>query len=301
MTQTCSCGRDHDGTGFICNPCSKALEIALGNVAAYWADLDTVKGRQTRYRAPSGARPNETPPVIDARFAALEWVTIIDEASQWVTFEPRIPAGTALVDAVRNTVATWTRLVMDGRPVIHGPMHAACLHTSCSTIRRSRLPADNVSACCVYLLGHVDWIRGKDWAPQILDELDHLELQLQRIVDRPADRWYAGPCDGCERDLYAKVGAKMVDCDDCDRVYDIAVRRAALLVEAEDRLVNATELARAVSWLGTEPLNPMKVRVWAHRGRIVAKGHEERSGKILPLYRVGDALDLMATDTKKAG
>lgn len=283
MSNTCACGRPADNAA-ICTGCAKALEIALGNISAYWADLDTVKGRQTRYGGTGGRSGTEKPLPVDLRFLG-----------PWED-------GSMLQEATKNTIATWARVAMEAKPMLAGPTHAACLHVSCSIGRRSRWPADTVASCCLYLLGHADWIRTQHWAPEILDELDDLEAQLRRMVDRPADKWFAGPCDICKRDLYAKVGAKTVECNDCDRVYDIAVRRAALLAEAEDYLANATELARAVSWLGSEPLTAARVWKWAERGRITAKQHVEIRGRQIPQYRIGDALDLLAIDTtKKAG
>jgi len=279
----CTCGQPANDA-YICSSCCTAMEIALGNISAYWADLDTVKGRQTRYGGSGGGRGGEKPLPVDLRFLGV-----------WED-------GSMLQEATKNTIGTWARVVLEERSVLAGPAHVACLHVSCSIARRSRPPRDDVASCCRYLLGHADWIRTKDWAPEILDELDALEAQLRRIVDRPADKWFAGPCDGCDRDLYAKVGAKSVDCKECDRVYDIAIRRAALLAEAEDYLANATELARAVSWLGSEPLTAARVWKWAERGRITVKGHQEIRGKQIPQYRIGDALDLLAIDTtKKAG
>jgi len=301
VSHLCSCGKPVNGAA-ICTDCTKALEIALGNISAYWADLDNVKGRNTRYGDRNGGASFEKPLLMDARFAALEWVTIIDEATEQVSWTPRVPAGTALTDAVKSTIATWTRTVMDERPVLYGPVHATCLHLSCSQARRSKWPTDTVTGCCRYLLGHADWIRGKEWAPDMLDELDHLEQRLSNLVDRPADKWYAGPCDGCERDLYAKAGAPSVTCEDCDRPYDVTARREWLLREAHDRYATASELARAVSWLGTEPLTAERVRKWAERGRITARGSVTIRGRELPTYLVGDAVALLAQDTRpKAG
>ena len=297
----CGCGKPVDGA-FICTSCSKALEIALGNISAYWADLDNVKGQATRYGERNGARSLEKPLGIDPRFAGLEWVMRIDEVTQGVTWEPKIPPGAALVDLAKNTVATWTRVVMEAREPLSGPVHVSCLHVSCSTIRRSKWPTDTVTGCCRYLLGHADWIRTQHWAGDILDELDHLEAQLKRMVDRPADKWFAGPCHGCERDLYAKEGAAVVTCHECDREYDVAARRLWLLEMAHERLFTAAELARALSWLGSEPLTGERVRKWAQRGRIVHAGHVTVRGRQTPTYRLADAAALLAEDSRpKAG
>ena len=74
-----------------------------------------------------------------------------------------------------------------------------------------------------------------------------------------------------------------------------------LLVLAAGRLVahrqpdqhvsTATELARAVSWLGADYLTTDRVRQWASRGRLVTRGHSLDGH---PMYRVGDAIDLLS-------
>lgn len=113
-------------------------------------------------------------------------------------------------------------------------------------------------------------------------------------VDLPPERWYAGPC-ACGTDLYALNRSGPVECRGCGTTYDVSQRRDWLLGEAEDRLLNAADLARAVSWLGAEPLTPGRVRKWASRKRILARGHDGAH----PLYRVGDAIDLLAEDTRR--
>jgi hypothetical protein len=294
QVSNCTCGNPAHGA-FICSTCAKALEIALANISAYWQDLDNVRAKLVRYGDQAG-RTREHPLPIDARFAGSYWV---ESNGEWVS---KVSEGTALMDATRNTVVTWVRVVMDHHPVVTGPVCAKpCLHVSCSTTRRSHPPADNIPSCCNYLLGYADRARVMEWGPEMLDEMDDLEAQLRRLVDRPADRWFAGPCDQCARDLYAKTGAAEVACRECDLIYDVNDRRTWLLGQAEDRLVNATMLARAVSWLGAVPLTAARVWKWAERDRILVKGHETRGGRELPLYRIGDALDLLATDSQKAG
>ena len=300
MSHECICGRPLAGDA-ICGGCSRSLQIALGNISSYWRDLDTVRARQTRY-GDAGGRRGEAPLTMDARFAGAQWVEANNRLTGIRELQLHIPNGTALMDAVKNTIAAWTRIVMDDKPVIHGPTHPACLHITCSQARRSHLPADTIPSCCLYLLGHADWIRTQHWAPEILDELQHIEGKLRSIVDRPAGKWFAGPCDTCERDLYARVGAASVDCVDCDLVYDVGARREWLLEQAQDRLLTASELSRAVSWLGTEPLTAARVWKWAERKRIVARGTAIHRGNEIPTYLVSDAIDLMAQDARpKAG
>lgn len=174
---TCQCGRPIDGAT-LCKKCKHTLEVALANIAAYYADLDTLRARQVRY-GNSGPmrRGGETPAGMDLRFARKGDASEIEHDT-------------------RNTITTWARHVMEQHPEVHGPTCSShCLHVSCSKIRRSRYPADTVGSCCAYLLRWADWLRVDEAGPEILDELLDLERRLRRLVDRPADRWYAGKCD----------------------------------------------------------------------------------------------------------
>lgn len=283
MNQECVCGRPA-GSSAICGDCSQKLQIALGDISSYWCDLDTVKARQTRYGDSGGGRGGEKPLPVDARF--LSW-----DAD-----------GSRLQEAVKNTMGTWARTVLDERPTLNGPTHDTCLHVSCSIIRRSRPPRDDVASVCRYLLGHADWIRTQHWAPEILDELTDLAGQLRRMVDRPAEKWFAGPCDHCKRDLYAKTGAAVVECKECQVTYDVQERRGWLLDQINDQLFTAAEIARAVSWLGSDPLTPERIRTWAARKRITSHGTTLVKGRWMPTYRVSEVTLLLAQDSRpKAG
>ena len=286
MSHECICGRPLAGDA-ICSGCAQTLQVALGNISSYWRDLDTVRARQTRYGDAGGRTGAEKALPVDLRF--LDWDG----------------DGSRLQEAVRSTVVTWTRVVLEERPIMEGPTHPACLHVSCSRTNRSRPPADNIPACCVYLLGHADWVRSQHWAPEILDELVDVEKQLKRMVDRPRDNWYAGPCSECAKVLYAEVGAFEVKCGDCNLTFPVRDRRAFLLKDAEDRLVPAALLARAVSWLGENPLTSAKVRLWGHRKQITVREYVIPIGEVgpvcnlRPLYRLGDALDLLALGDRR--
>lgn len=279
----CICGRPA-GSSAICSDCSHKLQTALGDISSYWRDLDTVKARQTRYGGSGGGRGGEKPLPVDVRFLGI-----------WED-------GSMLQEQVLNTVGTWGRLVMEERPEITGPTHDTCLHVSCSVLRRSRKPRNDVAAYCRYLLGHADWIRTQHWAPEILDELTDAAGQLRRMVDRPAEKWFAGPCDVCKRDLYAKTGAAVVECKECQLTYDVQERRGWLLDQINDQLFTATEIARAVSWLGSDPLTPERIRTWAARKRITSHGTTLVKGRWMPTYRVSEVTLLLAQDSRpKAG
>lgn len=280
----CQCGRPVDGAS-ICRECSHALQIALGDISSHWVDLDTVKARQTRYGGTGGGRGGEKPLPVDARF--LGW-----EAD-----------GSRLQDAVKNTIGTWGRLVMEQRPEFAGPTHDACLHVSCSTLRRSRTPRSDVPAYCRYLLGHADWIRTQMWAPEILDELTYTAEQLRRMVDRPADKLFAGYCTECDLALHAKIGAPQVKCTGCEKSFSVEATRDQMWVEAQDQLGTAAEISRAISWLGQVPLTADRIYKWVERKRLPQRGHITYRGREVPIYRIGDVAALVeASDNQqKAG
>ena len=148
----------------------------------------------------------------------------------------------------------------------------------------------------MWLLGRVDRLRVHSTAATMYRQIMEPVEKARYMIDRPPDRWYAGPCD-CGHELYAQTGQPVVECV-CGRRYEMRARREWLLAAAEDRLAPAPVIARAINWLGEKPLTPSLIRVWANRGRLLAKGHEPygEEGGERPLYRVGDVLDLLARD-----
>jgi ribosomal protein L37AE/L43A len=211
--------------------------------------------------------------------------------------------GTRLQDAVKNTVATWARVVLDERPVLEGPTHPTCLHVTCSRLNRSRPPRDDVASVCRYLLGQADWIRSQHWAPEILDEMVYAAEQLRRMVDRPADREYIGRCDECNETLYRRPQAAKAQCRHCGAEYiDAAERRAAVMDALNDRCLTAAEIELAFTDIGNTPLTAARVRKWAQRDRIKVRGHVTVRGREHPTYLVADVADLLEAESRqKAG
>lgn len=291
--QTCPCGQPTTGTT-LCATCRETLEIALANIAAYYAELDTVRAKQTRYGSgsPSGIG-REIPLPLDDRFTD-------PDHDHW-----RIQADT------QNTLTTWARIVLEETRTVHGPACAhPCLHVSCAAVRRGQdRPTDDPASCCRYLTRHLNRITSAPYADEILDELTNLEHRLQRIIDRPADRWYAGICSApasgatCTAELYARTDRGAIKCPTCGTAHDIAARRAFLLNEAEHMLVTASEAARAVvvwsDYARGENRLVKRIGAWRDRNRITVRGHISEFGVDRPLYRLGDVLDLLSEDATR--
>lgn len=155
-----------------------------------------------------------------------------------------------------------------------------------------------------WLLGRLEQLRHHAYAETMHHEILTPVEKARWLIDRAPDRWYAGPCVVCTRDLYAETGHSQIQCEDCGASYDVHARRAKLLKAAADHLANAATIARAVTWLGEEPVTPKRIGMWAHRKRLVARGHEPYpSGtdptRTRPLYRVGDVLELLGQEARR--
>lgn len=168
-------------------------------------------------------------------------------------------------------------------------------------------PAD-VTVEARWLLARLDRLVGSPLVVEFDRDVARVIAALRSAVDRPADRWYAGPCDtaGCVEEtfdvddagrtvrrlqptqMYADPELQVVKCRRCGTSYDVEARRAWLLDAAQDTLAHAELIGRAAPALGVD-ITPAAVRGYADRGRIVAHGTDLRGR---PLYRVGDVIDV---------
>jgi LSD1 subclass zinc finger protein len=151
-------------------------------------------------------------------------------------------------------------------------------------------PADDLASMARWLTQRHHALTRHPAADEAHGEITSAVRQAERAIDRRAERWYAGRCGDCDTDLYARPGAAMVRCAACPAEYDVDDRRQELLAAAEDTLAGAALIAQALTSLG-QPVTPERLRQWAHRGRIVAHGADQRGRA---LYRVGDVIEVLA-------
>lgn len=283
----------------LCERCTKTLAVALVNVAAYYDDLATVSGKQARYgssAATKGSVGKEQPLPADGRFLDVKGDGTQVRYDTWAT------------------VVAWARVIMEEQPEVPGPACRECLHLSCAQIRRRRWPRNTIRSMIAYFDRQWRYVVRTEWVGTFLDEMLDCENRMRRLVDRPADRWYAGKCsamldeigDLCPTELYALEGKPTVECRSCGAVHDVAKRRDFLLAEAEDYLVTATEAARALlSWTdydGTETKMVDRIRKWRDRDQLDVADVTSLSGRDRHLYRLGDIRTLLvksAQDTQK--
>jgi hypothetical protein len=292
---TCDlCARPVDGTAYVCSPCADRVRDDLLHLAELAGEVEAAILKLVRYGSGGGGSGERPVPWDDVR---------AERAA-----------------AVGNTVATWARHVAESRGLVvevPGPPRPAgplcfhgqalplldrakppCAHSSCGQIgtRRSHLGVA-IAASWLAEHGQLEWLRHQREAAEAMTDLREAAREVERIVDRPRDRWYAGPCwadlpseERCEVELYAVPGARTVRCPECKTEHDAAARKQWLLDEARDALVHAELMARALTALGVEDVTPARVRGMARHGRLVAKGVNSAGD---PTYRVGDVLDVI--------
>jgi hypothetical protein len=173
---------------------------------------------------------------------------------------------------LRSLLVTWCRLIADERG--------------------RQLPEDNPAAIARWMLNHVQWLRHHRAGSEAVEELTMAVAQVRRIIDRPAERIYAGPCADCGQDMYGKPGATSVECRPCGVSYDVAEMVAWMQHEARQRLVTAKEAIILLGRFGL-PLSQKTIEKWRQRERLFAHP-EPRDG--VSLYRFDDIWRLMVGD-----
>lgn len=313
MTEVlCACGKPTGGA-WLCQQCQQTLRWALVNVATYYVDLGTVARKETRYGADGGFTKGpvgkDQPLVVDMRFAS---------GPVSVTPEPdgrrrSMPEGGRLRWDAWHTIVMWAGTVMADQRPLTGPACEKCKHMTCAQVRRRVWPDQRSTTSLVaYLCRQFDYVVRSEWAPQLLDEMLHLEKRLKRMVDRNRDRMYLGVCtnvltaavilgglDVCPGSVYALEGDPTGKCDECAKEYDVASSRAGLEAELDAMLMTAADIARSATYLG---LNADRERVrkrinqWHTRGVIEAKGQDENGKPRFPYGEVRARLYAEFTD-----
>lgn len=271
--QTCSvegCDRPVPDTSFVCPRCGDRLGQLLDAVPGIGDDLDDVIRRQVRFAESHGGRSQERP-------------------------LPYNPAASESKAVLVGTLTFWAAAV--------------------SEQRGHPMPDVTLAALGPYLAGSVPWLRAQAAGPDAFDEITTAVRQARSVTDRPAERRYAGPCtagvpmyspvDGaelgyereCGTDLYAREQGDTVTCPECGTEYPLAERRAWLLEQADDQLLPARELARAIDGLGV-PLTAAVVAGLKRRGRIIPHGTTP-DGR--DLFRVGDVRAVVQANAARRG
>lgn len=231
--------------------------------------------------------------------------------------------------SVRNTLTTWARGISEARgmPVWIGARigpvcsrSPACAHPSCGQILGELAGQPTLGEIAAWILNpidrHVEWIRHQRAASEVADEIGYAVRIMRQAIDRPGERWYAGPCGDdsvaqrvvaavfgtpspCREELYALPYAETVTCRECGAEYDLAERREWLLNSTADHFAHASLIAQALPALGI-PGEPAKlaarIRTAGSRGRLIVRWRDPLGR---PQYRIGDVVDLIRDDAAR--
>lgn len=249
--QTClvtGCGRPVLDA-FVCSTCGAQLEADLGDIIDHAEALDDALARLTAF----GDRLNRR---TDAKVIPFD-----GRASDVKRF-------------VRGVLAGWVGLVLDQR--YHGMSNPPG-----ST---SQLAEGSVAPLAKLLLANLEWLRHHEAGHEAATEIATAAERIRTVVDAPPERWYAGVCEVCGIDMYARADLQVLVCE-CGRDYDVRARRDWLLGRVEDVLASAVDMSRALTSLD-QPVTAERIRKWRERGQILEHG--------AGLYRVGDVRELLA-------
>jgi hypothetical protein len=156
------------------------------------------------------------------------------------------------------------------------------------------------SGLASYLLSNMGTLRTQDWAGDVEAKLSRLLRECEDVTRVHEQQVFAGTCQECETDLYARKGDPQARCRTCGLSYDVT-RWTAYAQTAKDYYIGtAADLSRKLSapqygYLITAD----QIRKWAtKRGEkdpklIRANPEVGEDGKpIPPAYRLGDVLGL---------
>jgi hypothetical protein len=194
-----------------------------------------------------------------------------------------------VADDLQNTLTTWARDISESS----GWVWVA-----------SKQPPSQQSANV--LLHHIDVIRRHPAVEELVDEITDAIAQARRVVDRPADRTYFGPCYAetpddqgravtCLEEIWAKPTASHAACKVCGVTHEVEERREWLMDKAEDMIVTPREASRYIGEIGHLTVGHQRIRNYLDRKRILARPSADG---VLRL-RLGDLLDVLREDAAK--
>ena len=144
---------------------------------------------------------------------------------------------------------------------------------------------------CRWLAQQATLISGRDYAGQMLTELEGELDELNRAVDRPNPKTYLGAHE-CGADILAYRTDVFVKCRGCGETVDVERHIDQVMTECEGRIGSAAEISALCHTVFGGLVTASMIRGYAFRGRITQRsdGIDER-GRTVPYYRVGDVLD----------
>ena len=156
------------------------------------------------------------------------------------------------------------------------------------------LPADDLKAIARWLLRRMTTIAGHAAGGDLVEEVLQHRASALWVIDRPAERVYAGPCE-CGADLYAKPSSPEATCRECNGTYEVEAMQEWMRAQVAERLVTAREASGLLSRFGYET-KQKTIDTWNQRKKVMERGHDTKGVR---LYLFGDLLTLAAQATTR--
>jgi hypothetical protein len=181
--------------------------------------------------------------------------------------------GSEVLYVLRNTLVGWVRVAVeeDG----------------------AETPADDLDSLAAFLLSRLGWLRTHKAGAEAVEEIAYAVGQVRRVIDRPADLWFAGYCE-CQTALYIRPHAIGAVCKACGQEWAVEERLDHLRGMLEDRLGTPAEISGLSRNLFGEMVTTAMIRGYAYRGSIAGHGEIEERGRRVETYRMGDVWDAAA-------
>lgn len=284
------CGQPIHDQAYVCSRCGEGLVEQLELVGKLAGEAAVTIARLDRIAATAGStRQPEPEPELGRADNAL-----------YPTALPVDLMAAADHSAGVSTLVAWARHCAEQRGPGHTlpPVRPPCRHWSCGRSREGYFigpacepPEHPLAVLAGYLAREVSWLRHRREAEDAFDELAYACRVIVAVVDRPAARWYAGPCgvNGCTERLYPVAGAKTCRCT-CGAEHDLPARKAELLERVEEEWATATRAAHLLTALGVR-CTPSMVRGYARRTRLAPHPDPDPMGH--PRYRLGSIRELV--------
>ena len=148
-----------------------------------------------------------------------------------------------------------------------------------------------------WLSAHTDHLLDRPDADLAYTDIRTVVDAAWTVVDRPADRLYAGVCrrwlprgdTRCTAAVYGIVGEQFATCPGCGANHHLAARRAQMQGSIADRPLSGADIARLAAYFGHCDRERTRnlIKVWGARGRITP-ARQGPGGE--PLYPFGEVL-----------
>lgn len=149
------------------------------------------------------------------------------------------------------------------------------------------------------ILADVSLIQYRPDGPELARSIHRAVAEWRAAIDNHEDRVFAGRCNDCGQQMYARPNSKTFRCPTrgCDAEYDTGEQLRYVLDQIRETLWPLDSIRQFARNQLDVHTNTTTVRSWRHRGQLVPKGldHDGRE-----LFRVGDYLDLAAATEARA-